>query len=322
MFKTKIAALTLMALVSTAHATEGIDSKPFNVGTGGPTGNYKGMGDDIQTYCGGADVMGDKEFITAITSGSVENLMGIGSKLYSAAVTQEDVLQYFGKTQPRKYNPNNLKIITPLHLESGHLLVPKNYKPGSNDDGMWSKIASWTGGGSEAPETVSIDMLKGQTIGSWGGSIVSGKAISYFLSLGLDVVEVPEAKRKDPQVPVLLVGGHPYAPVQQLLDTGKYDLIPINFNELQDKAPFYVESKVNYIVEGKVKTVPTFGVRAVFVGKSFRKEERNTIMTNLAKCIDENLPDLADDPDTNPNWESVYLLNESGEQTNWSYFNL
>jgi hypothetical protein len=43
-------------------------------------------------------------------------------------------------------------------------------------------------------------------------------------------------------------------------------------------------------------------------------------MMDLATCIEQNLADLADDPDTNPNWQTAYELGES--QANWPEFPL
>ena len=43
-------------------------------------------------------------------------------------------------------------------------------------------------------------------------------------------------------------------------------------------------------------------------------------MNSLATCISESLIDLADDPETDPNWQSVFELEDEGVASNWSYF--
>lgn len=45
-------------------------------------------------------------------------------------------------------------------------------------------------------------------------------------------------------------------------------------------------------------------------------------MQLLGQCIIDNLADLDDDPNTNPNWGTAYELEEDGAQTNWNYFKL
>ncbi|MFP8965199.1 TAXI family TRAP transporter solute-binding subunit [Pokkaliibacter sp. CJK22405] len=288
------------------------------VGTGSESGNYFSMGKDIKSYCEDSLSNGSTLEI-AKSDGSIDNIIGMNEKRYSAAIVQEDVMQYFAKTEPRKVNKNRMKVIAGLHMESAHLLIPINYKPDSNE-GFGDMLTSLFDGQSTAP--LSLDALQNQTIGSWGGSMVSAKALSYFLHLNLKVQDIPAGKRSDPGIPVLLIGGHPYAPVQQILDTGKYRLVAINFDKLKEKAPFYLKSSVSYKVKGKVETVQTFAVRAMLVGKSFRKESRNVNMSLLANCITDNLADLADDSETNPNWGSVYDLEQDNDQSSWAYFPL
>lgn len=304
---------------SVEETTHDSNAQTIKIGTGGKSGNYFSMASDIKNYCEQKLVSGSKLEVET-TDGSVDNLMGMTEKEYSAAIVQEDVLQYFAKTQPREVNQNRLKIISGLHTESVHLLVPKGYTGDKNSDitALFESLFSST----DKKQTVSIDMLKGHTVGAWGGSVISAKALSFFMNLNLNVVEVPPTKRNAPDIPLLLVGGHPYKPVQDLLETGKYMLVPIDYSELKNKAPFYIKSSISYKSNGKIQTVPTFGVRALLVGKAFRRDTRNANMVKLARCIQDNLVDLADDPDTNPSWGTVYELDDAGEQTSWSYFPL
>jgi hypothetical protein len=306
--KKMVVAAMAVTMLSTSAAAQ-----TLKLGSGGQTGNYYSMMQDVKSYCADSLTEGTRLDVIA-TDGSVDNLVGMGTKTYSLGVVQEDVLQFFAKRDPRKVNENRIKVISGLHMESVHLIVPKNYSP----DGWGGLLSSITGS-----KKMTIDQLKGQTIGSWGGSMVSAKALSYFMGLELDVREIPDKKRTDPGIPVLLVGGHPYKPAQTLLDTGNYTLVPIDFKAIKEKAQFYLPSSINYKVGGRIVDVPTFAVRALFVGKSFRKESRNENMTLLADCISESLIDLADDPDTNPNWASVYEIEDEGEeQSSWAYFPL
>lgn len=308
--------LSFVALAITAPAQAGEQ----RVGTGGPTGNYFAMGNDIVRYC--APAVSDS-LVIENSSGSLENLNGMINKQFSMVMTQEDVLQYMAKQDPQRVNQNRMKIISGLHAETVHLLLPVGYTP-ENDSGMFginfgdimSKLGAGTG-----PVEVSVDLLNGQTFGSWGGGLVSARALNYFLDLQANVIEVPEAERTAPKIPVLIVGGQPYKPVQDLLATGNYHLVSLDYNQISTRAPFYTKVSANYMVGGKVETVNTIGVRALLLGVSFRDAERNKVMTDLVTCIRENLGDLADDFDSNPNWGSVYDYEiKEGAQTNWSYF--
>jgi len=308
----------LLFIAVTIFSSMAIAAKPIKFGTGGPTGNYFSMANDIDHYC--SDQLVDRSLEILNTKGSIDNLRGMGSKKYSIGWVQEDVLHYYARQDPTKVNKNRLKIIAGGHAETVHMLIPKDYNPTPASSGWMDKVGGMFSSKEQLP--LDLNLLKGQTIGSYGGSLVSAKALSMFMELDLTIVEIPEERRgKAGDVPILLVGGQPYAPVEQYLATNNYVLVSIDARTLSTKAPFYMESTANYEVNGEIVSIPTIGVRALMIGKSFRKESKNANMIALAGCIDSNLEDLADDSDTNPNWASVVELDEAG-QTNWSYFPL
>ncbi len=241
-------------------------------------------------------------------------------KKYSLGIVQEDVLQYYAKQNERSVNGNRMKIITGMHNEIIYLLIPKGFTPVSQSSGIFSQIIEKISPTDPVP--VSLDILAGQNVATWGGASVSAKALKYFTGVNFNVVDVPEGKRTNLNMPILLVGGQPYQPVEDYLKSGKYDLVGIEYARIKDRAPFYLELSANYTFGGKTYSVPTIGVRALLLGKAFRKESRNVNMLALTQCISENLADLADDPDTNPNWQTVYDLEGEGSQTNWEYFPL
>lgn len=313
------AVLVTVAMIGSATAAE------LKMGTGGPTGNYFGMGNDIAMYCG--DVLepgrdGSSTSLSVLNSGgSVDNLMGMTSKEYSLGIVQQDVLQYMARRDADRVNSNRIKVITGMHAETVHLLIPKGYEPKS-DGGLFSfDFGSLFG--NDQPQGIDISLLKNQRVGSWGGSMVSAKAISLFLDLNFDVVEIPEDNRSSVRMPLILVGGQPYQVVEEYLKSGDWHLVGLNAEAIQTQAPFYMAMTANYTVDGRLQDIPTVGVRALLVGKAFRNEERNANMSLLANCIKDNLADLADDPSTNSNWGSVYEFEESdGQQINWAYFKI
>lgn len=290
-------------------------AKEIKFGTGSANGNYFAVGNDIANYC--SDELNGDTLSVLESGGSVDNLLGFQSKKYSVGIIQEDVLNYYAKLNPKQVNKNRIKVVTGLHKEAVHLLIPKGYKPKTK--GSWTDVFS-------GDEIVKIDLqsLKGQTIGSWGGSIVSTEALSYFFDLNLNVVNVPQDKRgaNTLNIPILLVGGHPYKPVEEYLDSGKWNLISLDYQRISQVARFYSNENVAYTINGKAVNTPTVGVQALLVGKSFRKKSRNDNMSAIATCISENVADLADDPDTNPLWGSIYDEVDNDEQIDWGYFPL
>ena len=317
--------LLLMCFTSAAMAQSGKQAT-LKMGTGGPNGNYYAMGQDIYSYC--KDVIDENtEFQALESEASVANILGMNNKVYSAGIVQEDVLQYFAKQDPRKININRMKIISGLHVETVYLLIPKNFKPKSTTSdkkNRWGSLLTKIGFGkkdaSQGPLQISLELLEGQDLAAWGGSVISAKALKYFTGINFNIIDVPKERRDNIIMPMLLVGGQPYKPVEDYLATGNYILVGIDYEIIRNQAPFYINVAANYNIGGKATSVSTIGVRALLLGKSFRKEARNKNMIALAQCINDNLVDLADDPDTNPNWNSVYELEADGGQTNWSYF--
>lgn len=289
-------------------------AKEIKIGSGSEKGNYFSMTQDVVSYCG--DELGEGNQITNLESnGSISNLVGMNAKKYTAGIVQEDVLQYYSKRDPGKYNQNRFKVIAGMHSETAHLLIPKDYSAGS-----WSsKFSSMLGG---KGNKISIEMLKGQKLGAWGGSLVSAEALSYFFNLKVKIVAVEPSKAEKATIPLLLMAGQPDTKVQQLLNTGRFILVPIDYEKLSQSAPFYLKMDANYEIDGKVVSVNTFGIRALMVGKAFRKESRNAPLKSLAKCIEDSLLDLADDDETNPNWLSVYEFSEDDMMTDWKYFEI
>lgn len=311
-----IASLALIGAMAPSLAS----AKSIKVGTGGESGNYFAMTKDIDAYC--AEDLTDRTLEIYNTAGSVENLLGMQNKTYSVGLVQEDVLQYYAKRSPSKVNTNRMKVVTGLHKEAVHLLIPKGYKPKSAEkSGSWRDFFNKD---KDVAPKIELSMLKNQIIGSWGGSMISAEALSYFFDLNLNVLEVPQAKRNpnNTAAPLLLVGGHPYKVVEEYLATNKWHLVALDYDAISKTAGFYTRESVNYSINGKVIGTPTIGVQALMVGKSFRKKSRNAPMSELATCIHANIADLADDPDTSPLWSSVYDLIEDEGQVSWEYFPL
>lgn len=311
--------LSILAIIAFSTTMLVAGSKPVKIGTGSKTGNYFSMTQDIfsENYC--KDSLG-RDFQILNTGGSVDNLLSLANKKVSMGIVQSDVLMNMSKTSPRKFNMNSIKIIAGLHNETVHLLIPKNYAPKTGSSGMWGKMSSWVN--AKEPMAVKLESLTNQEISSWGGSIVSAKALSYFFNLNWKVKTISPDSAAKANTPIILVGGQPYAPVEKLLATGKWRLLSIRHSDVASKAPFYSAEEASYNINGNPTIVPTIGVQALLVGKSFRKKSRNEGNVNLATCISESLPDLADDSETNPNWASVYENNEKGLSINWSQFNL
>lgn len=304
----------IAVILSVLSATYPITAYSLNMGTGGSTGNYLSMGIDINIYC----VDDVSTTINVIESeGSVDNLLGMLTKKFDVGMVQEDVLHFNSEQTPETVNSNRLKIITGLHQEAIHLLIPKSYSPETHNKKMWTDVFTKN----RTPKKFELSMLKNQRVGSTGGGLISAEALSYYFDLDLDIYKT-SLDVNDTSTPIVLVGGAPYAPVEKYLETDKWILATLDYKTNEKKAGFYNHQTVNYRIDGKIQSISTLGVRSLLIGKSFRKETRNKPMTELATCIYNNISDLADDPETNSNWNNVYDYFESGDQSSWPYFPL
>lgn len=309
--------LTLLVYFFSMWFTAPTFAADYKMGTGGKKGSYYAMGSDIVNYCKPV-FEADGNTITLVESpnGSVENLTKLSEKGLAMGMSQEDVMRFFSKRDPQNFNSARMKIIAGLHIEIGNLLIPKDFTPTVHKS-VTDRLKFWK---SDTKGPIDIQLLSGQTVGAWGGSLESLKALNFYMKLNMNMVEIPEKERGNPGKPVLIVGGQAYKPVQDILDTGKYILAPIDAEQLRQEAPFYIQMTSRYTIEGKVQQVKTFGVRAYLYGKSFINTSKNAPMEKLAQCISDSLPDLADDTGTNPNWTSVYELQQKGATTDWDSF--
>lgn len=284
----------------------------IKLGTGSTTGNYYKMGKDIKVYCQSS--VSENIQVTP-SEGSLDNLNGLGNKKFSMGIVQSDALMMLAKTNPTVVNLNLIKIVQGLHTETVHLLVPINYQPESSGGSLWDKYVV-----GQKPKPIKLSTLKGQTVSAWGGSLVSAKALSYFFGLNWKLNTITEGQAQNVNTPLIVVGGQPFAAVEKLLATGKFRMVPIDYNSIASVAPMYHNVSASYKVGNKQQSVPTIGIQALLVGKSFKNPERNQPAIALGECINKNIEDLADSSDSSPAWTSAYDNIKKDRLVNWGYF--
>lgn len=298
--------ILLLALLSTlAFAVE-----PLTMFTGSEKGNYYAMGNDIARYCKSV-----APITVSQSTGSIDNLNALTNKSAQVGIVQVDTLMTMAKNQPRDVNQQNMKVVAGLHIETIHLLIPLNYAVGELS--KWDKLR-----GKELPPITDIQQLKGIEVASYGGSLVSASALNEFFNLNWTIKNVPSDAIVASNVPIVLVGGVPYKPVEEILKTGKYQLMSIPYESVRTVAPFYTNQDVTYTINSRPISVRTVGVQAMLIGKHYRSPERNLVMEKLATCIEKSMLDMADDSTTNSNWVSIVENQKLGHLVNWSFFNL
>jgi hypothetical protein len=319
-----IAAAASVAMIASANAQQ----VNLDFGTGSETGNYFAIANDVAAYCGqdtevmGTSRRGNKPYVmNPVTSGgSVDNAKGIFQKDYHGGIVQEDVLHYLAKQDGNSYSANTMKAVFYLHQEVMHVLLPRGYKPKTEESGgFFSKVTSlWE---EEQPVTFDINLLKNQEVVAWGGSVVSAQAISLFNDLNFTVRSVSNAEEAMATgLPIISVGGIPYKPVQSILDSNDYLLVGLNAQAVAAAASFYTPVSVSYVVKGALTDVQTVGVRAILMARNSRVKTGNNNMIALGNCIEESLLEMADDPESSPVWGNIVTLNQAGGLPSWPLF--
>ena len=293
--KLLIAVMMIVGMISFSFA-----KKPIVIGSGGESGNYYKIGNDIVEYCGG-DIKNKfgYELINQSTSGSIENLNGILNKKFGVGLVQEDVYEYFKRRDQLNVVENNTVKLFYLYPEYVHILIPKGWKPKSS--GMFSFFQDLF----NSNKTVSLNSLKGQTVYARGGAIVSAKALSYFMGLNLKVVD---AKNKKINGPFIFVTGTNDARIQKMLNSGKWYLLSFNGNELAARARIYTPAQLTYTVGSNTITVNTVSIKSMVLARKYRGKKRKEAIKYIKTCVKSNIDELIDDGESTK-WSIVQQMN-------------
>ncbi|BAV80828.1 TRAP transporter solute receptor like protein [Vibrio phage RYC] len=291
-------------------ATIGSVNAQSLMGTGGEDGTYYQMGSDIGQYC--------EMTKPQVSGGSVDNIESMIRKKMQVGFVQHDVLAlYKDFVNPTKVNKKRFKIVAVLHDEPINILIPYGWQPVTNEKkSFWSRFGF---GKDDAPKAIDLNLLKNQQVGAWGGSRFTAQALSKYAGLNLSVTEVSKNDVSG-AMPVVVVAGAPSDVVQKFLDSGKYQLINVDYSKITGRATeYYYSHQVNYNVKGRILKVDTIATKAVLAGRNLRSNSEE--LTKLAECIQENMENLSEDSDSNTNWEDVMDWNSDEDNfVDWSYF--
>jgi len=277
-----------------------IAKKPVSIGSGGKTGNYFKVAQDIVDFCA-KDVKSKfgYDLINVSTKGSVDNLNGILKKKYSIGFVQEDVYQFFKKRdQLNVIDMNTLRLMY-LYPEYLTILIPKNWHPKATD--FLSKLSSLF----NKNEQVSIMSLKNQTVYAKGGALISAQALSFFLGLNLNIIDADTHKVDGP---FIFVTGSGDSRIQKMLDTDRWFLLSFNGTELANRVNFYKPAVVTYIVKGKSITANTVSIMSVAYARKYRGKAKREAVNYVRECVKNNIDDLIDDGSSDK-WSLIVKTN-------------
>lgn len=288
-------------------------AKPYLMSTGGQTGTYYRIGNDIIAECSETVSRPIENVVQKL--GSTGAINDLSNKAAHMGIMQFDALWFANKQNPSKVNKKKWSILANLHNEPVHLVIPKKWKP-VNEQVFWKK--AWSKVMGSKPIVLDINVLKNQVVSSWGGSIDTASAINDAMGLNMRIKAIDPGSAASVTTPMFVVAGAPSKVVQNILDTGNYVLADIDMSKLRGKADFYTPAQVGYKVNGKIVNTNTMAVKAVLVAKNSRKRAKMEELEALATCIAEATPMMAEEDDYSVAWESAYDGLET--DVDWSYF--
>lgn len=302
-----IAALASLAFAGVALA------QTMVISTGGKSGIYYPLANDLQTFCGVEDSVKVLE-----SGGSLDNHKRIWQTRPSEATA--GIFQYDFAIYMREQNPQwqrSMSVVARLHDEYLQILA---LNQAIKEGGYNIPVIGRVGGSTKILQ--SFNDLKGQTVYAWGGSYYSAVVLSNKFGLGLNVVDLSGAKpdgkggyvtvkegarpelvaamliAKGDGMAIISVGGSNLSWVKEENGFNKqWKLLSVS-KENQDKvAGTYGSGEVSYLnlSGGKARTLT---VPALLMTRTYSSPERVKPIVALQNCIRDKITMLRDEGDS------------------------
>jgi TRAP-type uncharacterized transport system substrate-binding protein len=308
--RTIIAALTAFAFAGAVFAQDMV------IATGGKSGIYYPIANDLQTFCGVGDSVKVLE-----TGGSLDNHKRIWQTRPSEATA--GIFQYDFAIYMREQSPvwqRSMSVVARLHDEYLQIIAPnQTVKEGGFDLSRFG-LGRNVGGSSRVVET--LGDLKGQTVYAWGGSYYSAVVLSNKFDFKLNVVDLsgtkPDGKGgyvqvkegarpelvaamlivKGEGVAIISVGGSNLSWVKEENGFNKqWKLLSVSKENHDKVAGTYGIGEVSYLnlSGGKVRTLT---VPALLMTRTYSSPERVKPIVALQNCIRDKITTLRDEGDS------------------------
>lgn len=280
------AALTLT--LTPLAAAQGV----LNVATGAAGGTYATMFKNMGEVCTNASFLRELH-----STGSIENLDDLLSNKASLAFVQLDVLKARAQID---HDPRTaqIRVLASLHHEELHLIALHQARTGGV-----------LGIGSKLTGPLTFADLKGQTIGSWGGSVITARVLAAQSGVPYNVTSFNDrdaalsALRNHQVSAVLAVVGQP-ASWMNALDPATYALLPIPAATVHPN--FYTPANLVYSNFGS--SVPTLSVQSVLATRDFKTPEKKAQLLKYRDCLARHLTGLQEQEGMHPKWQDVTSL--------------
>lgn len=270
----------------------------FSVAGGSKTGTYSVMLREFVGFCGAAAT--GLNIAAVETNGSVDNINLLTDNKVNAALVQSDLL--FATKQLNAAKVANVKTVFALHPEELHFIA----RSGVKQEGGYGFGKFKVGGDKVTFNT--LDDLSGRSVGAVGGSLLSGRVVSQYGRLNLNMVDAGnndalKAKLLDGEFDAILVVGGAQHPLVASLDN-RYKLLPISPELQKQLKDVYQPATINYSNLGP-NSVSTLSTQALFVTREYRSQAMLNNLAKLRACFVAKLGDIQDKTGTHAKWQAV-----------------
>ena len=291
------AAAILILGISVAQA----DQQTLKIGTGKSTGTYSSFFKSIQAKCG-SDTL---QLIEVNSNGCDDNIDAAINKQTDAFFCQADTIQFISMNDPRA-SSDQIRLLVPLYPEEVHVIALRTL--GKQEGGFtipgWGKTVGGT-----VKQLDSLADLGGLTVGAWGGSYTTSRAIALLGSVQYDTKRFDDDKQaldalnKGEIAAIIAVGGQPLGFAKSL--NTKYKLLKIDAS-LAAKVKAYQTARLSY-KNLDASGVETVAPRSMLFVKNYTTPARRAAIAELKACIQANIGEFKEGTGHHPKWSDVDL---------------
>ncbi|HVU75860.1 MAG TPA: TAXI family TRAP transporter solute-binding subunit [Candidatus Paceibacterota bacterium] len=270
------------------------------ISSGGEKGTYYRLIKELATFCK------EPAITNQVSGGSLDNIDAILNNKAELGITQEDALVL--RAQKEDSVKKELFTLFPLHVEEIHLVAKAAGKT-ITEGGLINSTLNIVGAGSSKTLMYNtINDLKGQKVGYWGGTAVTEKVINALALIGWQAIEYPsdekaiDALKNNQLDAILAVGGQPLAWVEKL--DRNYKLLEIPDQVAKQLDATYSKVTLSYRNLGQ-DGVQTVGVRSLLVTRNYKSKGKVAELTALRDCAIKSIDDIRETRDTHPKWQAI-----------------
>lgn len=278
-------------------ALPAFSAETLRIATGKESGTYSSFFKSIQLVCESDDL----KLVEVGSTGSDANIDAMINKEADGAFLQSDTLQFTAMNDPRA-SESQIRVLLPMYPEEVHVIALRTLTKTTGGITFLGKTYNGT-----VTVLNSLADLENVTVGAWGGSYTTARAISYLGSVKYSPVPFDDDKKALAALDagqiaaIIAVGGQPLGFAKGL--SAKYKLLTIDA-ALADKVKAYQKAMLSYR-NLQATGVQTVAARSVLAVKNYASPTRRAALSALKQCIMQHEADFKETTGHHPKWADV-----------------